>query len=1091
MKNFKNILSFLLTVALIITAIPTASVITSAESVSEDLEYQIGNIKYDADFRTYEQWKTVIPDLKEFNISQDGEFVLYGNDTYGNRFLKLTQSIGVRAPLSVHKGETVIFDLNSWRCINFTERGTMLDIEEGGTLFIVDSHSLSRSTYNSDGYIFSNIKDAIIAKVNGNMVMLGGFLECVSGPDSGGYNMFIGEKGVVHINGGGLLRHSTYSYMYSNSSYHHIDPKSQGEIHLYNGYVLSMNGSHEDNPLYTNTDKVFFHTDKLLARGKSFTPEDFIKEGRILGNFFFGEKFIYEYFTPNPKGEGIISNHIEKNVGETLTVDTRYKYKDYQPCENGFKTMLGVLDYDLSVQYWIQDKDKITDKGSTYGYKDDQVIDIKANKPGTYIVLFKYEIKEVGLEWRTHMKVHVSERPIIEARIVTPPFTEYQTDFSLNIPEVDTVYSLSDPGKWTDAEGTEITTEPRKGVIYRRKAVLQAADGWKFDENTEVITLNSNATVKPYYTVLSDDGKTLTVYLSAIAMHNAHKFETKYDDDYHWTGCVGCSYTKDKAPHSLEKVGPVASDGKAEYKCTVCEYTGRLESTDDGEIIKNITVMLEHPMQGDTAEQVKQKITLGATNLVCCDITDTALENGDGSEFLSAVRGNDIKYTLTLKAKDGYTFASDLRHYRRFSDDLSGKELSSAAVNISADGKTATLTQTIEGSKIYIPSKIEFELPDIEPGQSFASKAPVFTCENDGLDPEQNGYTVQLFWQEGEKTYLVMFNSDGTFTDLSSNGLTEAPVFKNDISYKYYAVPNGTKSGYIYSYELKDGGSSYEGTAGEGKMFLLIATAPCAYGEYFKAENDNSIMNASMTVKAPKFADTASSEVTLPAYANYTVTEAKWTDKDGNAVEKFSGGEYTFTAVIKANDGASFSPLCTYFINEKVAEAADGTDGQKILSVRYEVKAPEGTVNGIVKSFGGEDEPVFVKIKSKTDSAVIYETEIKGSVADYFFTDVKTGDYVIEVSKAHHKTESKEITVDEKGIMVDFTLLLYGDADRDGEIAAVDALAVLQNTVGLLDFDEQQTTLCDLDRDGKISSSDALLILQKIVGIVETFPVEE
>ena len=66
----------------------------------------------------------------------------------------------------------------------------------------------------------------------------------------------------------------------------------------------------------------------------------------------------------------------------------------------------------------------------------------------------------------------------------------------------------------------------------------------------------------------------------------------------------------------------------------------------------------------------------------------------------------------------------------------------------------------------------------------------------------------------------------------------------------------------------------------------------------------------------------------------------------------------------------------------------------------------------------------------------------------------------------------------------------YGDVDKDGKISSSDALMVLQNVVGILDFSDGQLTVADVDGDRKISSSDALLILQHTVGIIDSFPVE-
>ncbi len=68
--------------------------------------------------------------------------------------------------------------------------------------------------------------------------------------------------------------------------------------------------------------------------------------------------------------------------------------------------------------------------------------------------------------------------------------------------------------------------------------------------------------------------------------------------------------------------------------------------------------------------------------------------------------------------------------------------------------------------------------------------------------------------------------------------------------------------------------------------------------------------------------------------------------------------------------------------------------------------------------------------------------------------------------------------------------VLYGDADQNGVVSAADALAVLQNVVGKIEFTSEQFTAADVDGNQVISAADALLILQKVVGKIEKFPVE-
>lgn len=71
------------------------------------------------------------------------------------------------------------------------------------------------------------------------------------------------------------------------------------------------------------------------------------------------------------------------------------------------------------------------------------------------------------------------------------------------------------------------------------------------------------------------------------------------------------------------------------------------------------------------------------------------------------------------------------------------------------------------------------------------------------------------------------------------------------------------------------------------------------------------------------------------------------------------------------------------------------------------------------------------------------------------------------------------------------TVYETGDADINGKVNAEDALATLQNVVGLNEFSNDEFTLADANLDGLISSVDALLILQRTVGIVTLPAVKE
>ena len=52
-------------------------------------------------------------------------------------------------------------------------------------------------------------------------------------------------------------------------------------------------------------------------------------------------------------------------------------------------------------------------------------------------------------------------------------------------------------------------------------------------------------------------------------------------------------------------------------------------------------------------------------------------------------------------------------------------------------------------------------------------------------------------------------------------------------------------------------------------------------------------------------------------------------------------------------------------------------------------------------------------------------------------------------------------------------------------MTVTDALLVLQNAVGKIEFTERQKKACDTDGDGRITVSDALTVLQIAVGKIK------
>ena len=66
----------------------------------------------------------------------------------------------------------------------------------------------------------------------------------------------------------------------------------------------------------------------------------------------------------------------------------------------------------------------------------------------------------------------------------------------------------------------------------------------------------------------------------------------------------------------------------------------------------------------------------------------------------------------------------------------------------------------------------------------------------------------------------------------------------------------------------------------------------------------------------------------------------------------------------------------------------------------------------------------------------------------------------------------------------------YGNFDGNTTVNEVDALNVLQASIGKTQLTEEQKKLCDVDGNGVVDNVDALYILQYAVGRIISFPVQ-
>ena len=71
------------------------------------------------------------------------------------------------------------------------------------------------------------------------------------------------------------------------------------------------------------------------------------------------------------------------------------------------------------------------------------------------------------------------------------------------------------------------------------------------------------------------------------------------------------------------------------------------------------------------------------------------------------------------------------------------------------------------------------------------------------------------------------------------------------------------------------------------------------------------------------------------------------------------------------------------------------------------------------------------------------------------------------------------------------TAFVYGDADGDGEVTAVDATVVIRHTVHLLTLTGDRLRAATVSGDDELTIVDAAWIQRKVVRMIDRFPVED
>jgi hypothetical protein len=102
---------------------------------------------------------------------------------------------------------------------------------------------------------------------------------------------------------------------------------------------------------------------------------------------------------------------------------------------------------------------------------------------------------------------------------------------------------------------------------------------------------------------------------------------------------------------------------------------------------------------------------------------------------------------------------------------------------------------------------------------------------------------------------------------------------------------------------------------------------------------------------------------------------------------------------------------------------------------------------------------------------------------------VITGEGTIPIEVLRFKLDESDYNLPEASIEGQ-PPLLYGDADEDGDIDSMDAVRILEHSVGISFIPGSQQPAADVTDNGTVSALDAALVLQWTVNIINCFPAE-
>ena len=222
-----------------------------------------------------------------------------------------------------------------------------------------------------------------------------------------------------------------------------------------------------------------------------------------------------------------------------------------------------------------------------------------------------------------------------------------------------------------------------------------------------------------------------------------------------------------------------------------------------------------------------------------------------------------------------------------------------------------------------------------------------------------------------------------------------------------------------------------------------------------------------------------------------TVRNYSWFDvENGARMEKdtpfVSGRSYRFEVILDCEEGyyLADSDALDAFVNGKKAQVSEAADNGVAITIEYSDTVSSG-LRGQVVSFA-DDSNVTVSLFAEGSTEPQYTTIVPAGeesggkyTAVYEIPDVSSGSYTVKVSKKDHVTGEYEVTLGAEAVEQNAEIYPVGDVNQDGKVNMTDIVLLIRYQAGWSVSIYEKAA--DMNADSKISMADLVLMIRKVM----------